>query len=144
MAKHRVLNNGFSLMESMLTLFIVSLISFVVMIQMPSDSGSLVDREIENIRYFFHNAQISAIEKGERNVIFVYQVANEIMRINSDGTIEESIVLDQCTIKTNSMTRFSYLPNGDTNAFGTIRLNCSNRDVNFIFQIQKGRFRVEQ
>lgn len=144
MAKHLVLNKGFSLLESMLTLFVVSLISFVALSEVHVSPNNMIDREIENISYFFHHAQTSSISSKERKVIFVYQPENEIMRISSEGSIEETIALEFCLIKQNSLSRFSYLPSGDTNAFGTIRFNCDGKDVNFIFQIQKGRFRIEQ
>lgn len=137
-------NSGFTLLESVLTLSVVSTVVLVMMSHIHIHHYYSADDEIDNIQYFFQNAQTSAIKSEERKVIFAYTANNSLMRLSSDGKIEESMMLDLCTIRANSMTRFSYLPNGDTNAFGTMRFNCDNRDVNFIFQIQKGRFRIEK
>lgn len=136
-------SDGFTLIEAVLTLSVVSAVFFVMMSNIHIAHSYSSDDEIENIQYFFQQSQTSAIASKERKVIFLYAANNSLMRVNSDGIIEEEMPLELCTIRSNSMTRFSYLPNGDTNAFGTVRFDCSNRFVNFIFQIQKGRFRIE-
>lgn len=136
-------NNGFTLIESVLTLAVVSTVVLVMMSHIHIHHNYQTDDEIENMQYFFQNAQTSAIKSGERKVIFAYMTDHQLMIVDSDGKIDEVMTLEICRIRPNSLTRFSYLPNGDTNAFGTIRFDCDNRMVNFIFQIQKGRFRIE-
>lgn len=137
-------NSGFTLLESVLTLSVVSTVVLVMMSHIHIHHEYSSDDEIENIQYFFQSAQTSAIKSEARKVVFAYTTSNSLMRLSSDGQIEEEMVLEVCTIRASSMTRFSYLPSGDTNAFGTMRFNCDDRDVNFIFQIQKGRFRIER
>lgn len=136
-------NSGFTLLESVLTLFVVSTVILVMMSHIHIEHDYSSDDEIDNIQYFFQYAQTSAMESQTRKVVFMYTAGESLMRLSSDGKIEEELTLDVCKIRANSMTRFSYLPSGDTNAFGTIRFDCGGRYVNFVFQIQKGRFRIE-
>lgn len=137
-------NKGFTMIEMMLTLFVVSIIALISFSFSHNDKFTHVDAEIESIQYFFQYAQTEAIDKQSRMIVMGYVVGNKLLLINAEGQIVDELILQHCTILSSGLNQFSYLQNGDTNAFGTFRLNCYGERVDFVFQIQKGRFRIER
>lgn len=132
------------MIEVMLTLFIVSALLLISAQAIPENHKHTIDQEVENIAFFFQVAQTNALSKKEAHLVELDHVNHRITIKNGHGDSLEEYVLKSCKILQGGLPRFLYKSNGDTNAFGTIRLDCMGEHVSFIFQIQKGRFRIER
>lgn len=136
-------SDGFTAIEMMLTLMIVSILIMVTVIHIPKHKDINND-EVLNIGYLFQSAQTSAISEKTPHIVEVDYINHRLNVKDSKGKSINSLNLDSCQLKRGGLDRFIYRQNGDTSAFGTIRMTCSGNPVSFIFQINNGRFRVEQ
>lgn len=143
MAKRRG-NSGFTMMEMMLTLAIVSIILSITITSIPEYRVDNVDDEIENISYIFQGAQMSAIADGQSYVVLMNYINNEISVRNISGKTINTHKLNVCSLEDYGLKQITYRRTGDTSAFGTVYLSCDGKSVKFIMQIQKGRIRIEQ
>lgn len=132
------------MMEVMLTLFIVSLLLMITGHAIPENHEHSTDQEVENIAFFFQVAQTNALNKKEAHLVEFDRMNHRIIIKNGYGQAIEVYTLNTCKILQGGLPGFIYKLNGDTNAFGTIRFDCMGEQVSFIFQIQKGRFRIER
>lgn len=132
------------MMEVMLTLAIVSTLLLITANAIPENHEKLVEQEVDNIAFFFQVAQTNALNKKEAHLVELDRVDHRIVIKNGSGSTLEAYTLNKCKIIQGGLSRFMYKSSGDTDAFGTIRFDCMGEQVSFIFQIQKGRFRIER
>ncbi|AKG74016.1 competence protein ComGD [Salinicoccus halodurans] len=132
------------MMEMMLTLFIISTLLMITAHAIPEKHENSTDQEVKNIAFFFQVAQTNALNKKEAHLVEFDRVNHRITIKNGFGQALEVYSLNTCRILQGGLPGFLYKSNGDTNAFGTIRFDCMGEQVSFIFQIQKGRFRIER
>ncbi|WP_052108776.1 prepilin-type N-terminal cleavage/methylation domain-containing protein [Jeotgalicoccus saudimassiliensis] len=137
-------SNGFTMMEMMLTLLLVSIILSLSVPHLPVYRQNDTGDEIETVSYVFQGAQMHAMATGRSYTVLMDYDKQSIDVVDPDRKIISQYKLKACTLAEEGMSRFSYRPNGDTSGFGTVYLSCSGRTVKFIFQIVKGRFRIEQ
>ncbi len=132
------------MMERMLTLAVVSIILLVSVSAMPEYDIHNVDEEISNISYFFKAAQTRTIYEKSAHIIMMDHENNRLTARSSDGKTAYEYALTTCRLSANGLKRFIYMSSGDTSAFGTVNFKCRGEDVRFVFQIQKGQFRIER
>lgn len=132
------------MMEMMLTLMIVSIILSISLPHLPVYRQYNLADEIENISYVFQGAQMNALAKQESYTVFMEYNNQSITVRDKARTVISHYELHACRLEDFGMKQFSYRPSGDTSAFGTVYLSCGEKNVKFIFQILKGRFRIEQ
>ncbi|WP_082099080.1 prepilin-type N-terminal cleavage/methylation domain-containing protein [Salinicoccus sediminis] len=144
MARQRNPNSGFTMMEVMLTLAVVSILLMLTVQSAPKNNGHTVDREVDNIAFFFQVAQTNALNTKQAHVVEFDRTKHRIMIKSGYGEALETYTLSTCRILQGGLSGFLYKSNGDTNAFGTVRFDCMGEPVSFVFQIQKGRFRIER
>lgn len=132
------------MMEVMLTLFIVSTLLMITAHAIPEKHKHSIDQEVENIAFFFQVAQTNALNENEGHLVEFDRVNHRIIIKNGHGQALEVYTLNACKILQGGFSGFVYQSTGDTNAFGTVRFDCMGERVSFIFQIQKGRFRIER
>ncbi|MFD2829423.1 prepilin-type N-terminal cleavage/methylation domain-containing protein [Corticicoccus populi] len=137
-------SNGFTAVEMMLTLMIVSIILLVCVIHLPNRNTADPEDEILNIGYIFQSAQTTAIKEGKPYIVEMDYINNLINVKNNSGNKVNTYSLISCELNRGGLDRFIYRKNGDTSAFGTIRMTCEGKKVSFIFQINNGRFRIEK
>lgn len=142
--KDQVGTSGFTMMEMMLTLAVVSIILLISVTAIPDYDVQDIDDEISNISYFFKAAQTRAIYETSTHIIMMDSGNNRFIARTSEGHDIYQYEMTTCKLAANGMKRFMYLASGDTNAFGTIILKCRGEDVRIVFQIQKGQFRIER
>ncbi len=132
------------MMEVLLTLAVVSILLMLTVQSAPKNNDNMVDREVDNIAFFFQLAQTNALNTKQAHVVEFDRVKHRIVIKNGYGEALETYTLNTCTILQGGLSGFLYKSNGDTNAFGTARFDCMGEPVSFVFQIQKGRFRIER
>lgn len=132
------------MMEMMLTLFIVTIMLMITAHAIPVNKERMIDNEVENISLVFQAAQTDTLSKNESHIVDFDRRQHKILIKNIRGRVIDEYQLTTCRIDQGSLGRFMYKANGDTDAFGTINFNCMDQRVSFVFQIQKGRFRIER
>lgn len=136
--------SGFTMMEMMLTLFIVSIILLISVTAIPDYDVHDIDEELNNIAYFFQAAQTRAIYEKSAQIIMMDSDDHRLIARSTDGKKVHNYEMTACKLTDNGLKRFMYLASGDTNAFGSINLRCRGEVVRIVFQIQKGQFRIEK
>lgn len=137
-------NSGFTMMEMMLTLFVVSIILLISVNHIPDYNVEDKENEISNISYFFKAAQTRSIHKESAHTILMDHANNKLIARSLEREDVYEYALTTCRLQSSGLKRFNYLSSGNTNAFGTVIFNCGGEDVRFVFQIQKGQFRIER
>jgi prepilin-type N-terminal cleavage/methylation domain-containing protein len=137
-------NEGFTAIEMMLTLMIVSIILIVTTFHIPEYEDKNFDDEVMNISYLFQSTQTNAIKYSSPRIVEIDYTRHHINIKSNTGNLLNNYPLTSCKFKKGGLERFIYNKNGDTTAFGTIRMNCNGKTISFIFQINKGRFRIEK
>ncbi|WP_052256388.1 competence type IV pilus minor pilin ComGD [Salinicoccus sp. YB14-2] len=137
-------NKGFTMMEMMLTLFVVSIILLISVNTIPEYNAGDKEDEISNISYFFKAAQTRSIHQEKAHTVLIDHESNKLTVRSLDREDIYEYQLTACSLKSGGLKRFNYLSSGNTNAFGSVILNCGGEAVRFVFQIQKGQFRIER
>lgn len=135
--------DGFTLLEMMLTLFIVSIILLIGVVSIPKYESGDTEGDIERISHFFYNAQTEAMASKDYNIVEIDRAGNTFHLRRRDGSILNSYTPESCQLKSGGLERIIFKPDGDANKFGTINFDCPDASIRFIFQIERGRFRVE-
>ena len=137
-------NDGFTMIEMILTLFIVSIILLSTVTYIPKFNKGNKDDEIKNIEYLFQNAQIRAKRFASAQYVEINHRQNKIVLMDYKNNYEKVYNLSYCSIYEGGLNEVIYYSSGNTSRFGTITLNCNGEIVKIIFQIQKGRYRIER
>lgn len=137
-------NSGFTMMEMMLTLFVVSIILLISVNSIPDYNAGDKEEEIDNISYFFKAVQTKSIYKESAHTVLMDYENNKLVARSLERDEVYEYTMTACVLQSSGLKRFNYLSSGNTNAFGTINFNCQGEDVRFVFQIQKGQFRIER
>lgn len=132
------------MMEVMLTLLIVSIILSITVTSIPEYRQDDVADEINNISYLFQGAQMQALADDNSVIVLMDYKQNRISAKNILGHTINTYDLNVCSLENYGLKQFTYRRTGDTNSFGTVYLICDGQSVKYIFQILKGRFRIEQ
>lgn len=143
MGRRYAASDGFTMLEMMLTLCIISVLMLLSVVNMPSDKGRNIDHEIETIGYFLQSAQTGAMGSSIQQIVEMDRLEQRLLIRGRNGRIIRTHPLDTCKLKPGGLERVIFKSNGDTDKFGTISFDCLGRSVSFIFQIQRGRFRIE-
>ncbi|CAD2073787.1 hypothetical protein GCM10007275_04540 [Jeotgalicoccus coquinae] len=132
------------MMEMMLTLFLVSIILSLSVPHLPVYRQNDTAGEIETISYVFQGAQMHAMAKKKSYTVMMDHANQSIIVRDKDRNPISNYELKVCVLQEYGMSQFVYRPNGDTSGFGTVQFLCKGKTVKFVFQIVKGRFRIEQ
>lgn len=144
MGRRYALNDGFTMLEMMLTLCIISVLLLLSVASMPSDEKKGIDQEIETIGYFFQSAQTSAMNTASQHIVEMDRPNQRLLVRNRNGEIIRTYPLGICILKPGGLERIIFKLEGDTDKFGTVSFDCLGQSASFIFQIQRGRFRIER
>ena len=142
MAKRRD-HSGFTMLEMLLTLFLVSSIILISVPHIPEYWHSSTEDELKNLSYLYQGAQMNALAKNQSFTVFMNYDKQTVEVRNRERHLVSHYSLTACRLEDYGLKQFTYRNNGDTSAFGTVYLSCDKDSVKFIFQILKGRFRIE-
>ncbi|MBC6295703.1 type II secretion system protein [Listeria sp. FSL L7-1517] len=138
--------NAFTLIEMLLVLSI-SLIMINLTIFPIANTISKLNEEqlLEEVKASIYYAQLNAITSGQDTTITFSPQENQLTAITKNQLLftlplTPSIKLDHTKPE---KFRFSSI-NGSINRFTTVRLLGNSNNYKLIFQIGKGRFRIEK
>ena len=137
-------HKGFTMLEMLLVLFIVSILMSLTFIKLPIYNSHSQEDEIQNISYLLQGTQMSALSNQQSYTVSFHKYNNTITVRDSSRKVIKNYTLKVCKLNDYGLTSYSYKKNGDTTAFGTVYLSCQKKNIRIIMQIQKGRFRIEQ
>ena len=137
-------SSGFTMMEMMLALMLVSIILSLSIPHLPEYKENGTADEIDSISYVFQGAQMNALAAKESFIVLMEHDIQTITVRDKARRIISSYELKACRLQNYGMNNFTYKENGDTNAFGTVYLSCGDQLVKFVFQIQIGSFFIRR
>jgi competence protein ComGD len=140
----RGLNNfGFTLMEMLMVMFIVSIIMGVLMIGEHSIyRDDAFNRFYENFQNDIYLAQMCAYNNNTNSEIVI---DNEFYIVSCDGYEKKYTYDANCTIATNFPDNtIKFNENGNINQAGTINMCMSGECYDIVFNLGNGRFYVEE
>src|SRR5699024_12394473 len=98
---------------------------------------------LKKLSYVNQEAQMNALAKNQSFTVFKnYDKQTGEVR-NRERHLVSHYSLTASRLEDYGLKQFTYKNNRDTSAFGTVYLSCDKDSVKFIFQILKGRFRIE-
>ncbi|MBF2489758.1 competence type IV pilus minor pilin ComGD [Listeria marthii] len=137
--------NGFTLLEMLLVMSISFMLITLTIFPIANTLSTLAEKQLlEEAKSTIYLAQINAVTTKQDTIISFDPVKNQLTASTNSQLLNTISFAD--TIKlTHSKTenfRFSS-SDGSINRFSTIRLASSANNYKLIFQIGKGRFRIE-
>ncbi|ECJ9747429.1 type II secretion system protein [Listeria monocytogenes] len=138
--------NGFTLLEMLLVLTISFTLITLTIFPISSTLSTLREKQLlEEIKASIYYAQINAVATNQDTFISFDPTKNQLITYTNSKTLviipfSQTLTLTQPKI---GNFRFSST-DGFINRFSTIHLTSSTNNYKLIFQIGKGRFRIEQ
>ncbi|STY43121.1 Tfp pilus assembly protein FimT [Listeria grayi] len=138
--------NGFTLIETLLVLAVVSIIFICSFFPAADLLARLAEKElISEIRSTIIYTQLYALSSKEDATIIFDNKANCFSASSKQTTLNTIALSPHLKLTANNAVSMKFSgQNGNINKFGSIKLHGHNREYRFIFQIGKGRFRIEE
>ncbi len=135
-------NDGFTLIEMLFVLLICSLTIQLSITPVHSLINQISEKEmLEQIKADIYLAQTIAITSNKRTEIIFSQ---EQFYVVIDDQVRFAEKFPK-SLKVLQLEKFQFLPNsGHINRFTTVHFEGLTRNYKWIFQIGKGRFRIEE
>ncbi|MBC1986716.1 type II secretion system protein [Listeria sp. FSL L7-0478] len=138
--------NGFTLLEMLLVLSISFTLITLTIFPIANSLSTLTEKQLlEEVKATIYLAQINAVTTKQDTIISFDPLTNQLTASTNAQSLNTIPFADTLKL-THSRTenfRFSSL-DGSINRFSTIRLASSTNNYKLVFQIGKGRFRIEQ
>lgn len=137
---------GFTLIEMLLVLFIISVITSVSILKLNSTiSGKKIDHFIEQFTRDMHVAQINAISHSQSVTIVFSQTERTYKVMTNNFIIVERILPKNFSINTGTLgAKNFYLGDGAISKSGSILINYGERSFKITFLLGMGRFYVTE
>ena len=145
---HEYEKNGFTLIESILVLFIVSIMSFVLIINIvPIYNQKVIDTFLHQFeKDMMYAQQYAIVNKQATTILFVpteYRYTVGENRITLPLLQRE--YNDEITIQaTNFSNRVVFNGNGSIRKGGTIHISYKNQTYKVVYYLGKGRFDIQK
>ncbi|EAC6122340.1 type II secretion system protein [Listeria monocytogenes] len=139
--------NGFTLLEMLLVLTISFTLITLTIFPISSTLSTLREKQLlEEIKATIYYAQINAVATKQDTFISFDPIRNQLITYTNSTTLailpfSQTLTLTLTQPKIGNF-RFSST-DGSINRFSTIHLTSSTNNYKLIFQIGKGRFRIE-
>ena len=135
MVKHMLINNkGFSLIETLFVLFIITILSLMTMtIHIPQKNDHIVIHELSEL---IHQAKLNSMLYKETTTVSFssHSLSISSSHLQDDYILPENMSLDKHTITFNEFGNIHYAK--------TVQLHAS-KNYKFVFQIGSGSFYVQ-
>ncbi|WP_049663160.1 competence type IV pilus minor pilin ComGD [Bacillus sp. FJAT-27231] len=139
---------GFTLMETMVVLTIIIVLLSIAVLPFPKLAAHFEKEQFLNqLQADLFFAQSYAIARQEKVEVKFFYTENcyTIRSLTSTANfLVQRNMPDTIRYMDGSLTILSFLPNGNTNNFGTVRFRYGSRYISLVFQIGKGRFYVTE
>ncbi|MBC1374283.1 type II secretion system protein [Listeria sp. FSL L7-0091] len=138
--------NAFTLLEMLLVLSISLTMITLTIYPISTTISGLAERQLlEEIKAAIYLSQINAITSNQDTIISFIPVENQFLASSNKQPVTTIPFGDTLNLQHTKVEnyRFSHL-DGTINRFSTIHFSGLNRSYKLVFQIGKGRFRIEQ
>lgn len=139
------LNNeaGFTLLEAIFVLFVVSLIGLIAIGLFPKYEEKKVDTFLEQLRQDIVLMQQSAISHSNSHQLHFYPMDHQYVITNGIETIlirnyDHDIVIDLNTLPSS----LTFGPDGNIGRGGTMYVSYKTKKYKIVFQLGAGRFYI--
>ncbi|MFC0269981.1 competence type IV pilus minor pilin ComGD [Metabacillus herbersteinensis] len=141
-------NKGFTLLETLLVLTIVSVMSFVLIFNVSGmQKKKVISTFFEQFEKDYFYAQQHAIVH-QRVIYIIFDVSNTTYVIQKgafDGTLVSRTYPSTLNLQLGTLgNRIAIHPSGSIQKSGTMRIDYHDEKYEVIFYLGKGRFRVKQ
>ncbi|MBC2329470.1 competence type IV pilus minor pilin ComGD [Listeria swaminathanii] len=138
--------NGFTLLEMLLVLSISFTLITLTILPISKTLSTLTEKQLlEEVKATIYLAQINAITTNEDTTISFNPVGNQLVASTNSRTLATTSFAETIKLTQSKTETFRYSgSDGSINRFSTIRFASSANSYKLIFQIGKGRFRIEQ
>ncbi|MDT0016625.1 competence type IV pilus minor pilin ComGD [Listeria swaminathanii] len=138
--------NGFTLLEMLLVLSISFTLITLTILPISKTLSTLTEKQLlEEVKATIYLAQINAITTNEDTTISFNPVGNQLVASTNSRTLATTPFAETIKLTQSKTETFRYSgSDGSINRFSTIRFASSANSYKLIFQIGKGRFRIEQ
>ncbi|MEK5523498.1 competence type IV pilus minor pilin ComGD [Heyndrickxia sp. FSL W8-0423] len=140
-------NRGFTLMEVLIVLLVLSIfigLGFTSMkpIWSSLEKGMFISQMEADLYY----VQSYAVNRHESVVVQFYPFNDRYIAtsVTSKSKIVDRTLPASVDMMNGSFTSFMITPDGNTNKFGTLKFKHSGKEMKLIFNIGRGRFRIEE
>ncbi|QQZ10872.1 competence type IV pilus minor pilin ComGD [Heyndrickxia vini] len=140
-------NRGFTLIEVLVVLIVLSIfigLGFTRMkpIWRSLEKGMFIS-QMEADLYF---VQAYAVNRHESVVVQFYPFNDRYIAtsVTSNSKILDRTLPTSIDMMNGSFTSYTITPDGNINKFGTLKFKHSEKELKLIFNIGRGRFRIEE
>ncbi|GIN85494.1 competence protein ComGD [Heyndrickxia sporothermodurans] len=139
-------NNGFTLVEMLVVLLIFSLLLLFGGYSVNALRGTL-ERDVffNQLEADLYYVQNYAINRHESVFVQFYPFYDRytVTSINTKEVLLNRQLPSTIDMMEGSFTSYIITPDGNTNKFGTIKFKRNQTEIRLIFNIGRGRFRIE-
>ncbi|MGE6259002.1 competence type IV pilus minor pilin ComGD [Heyndrickxia sporothermodurans] len=139
-------NNGFTLVEMLIVLLIFSLLLLIGGYSVNALRGTL-ERDVffNQLEADLYYVQNYAINRHESVFVQFYPFYDRytVTSINTKEVLLSRQLPSSIGMMEGSFTSYIITPDGNTNKFGTIKFKRNRTEIRLIFNIGRGRFRIE-
>lgn len=146
-SRARSSQNGYTLIEMLLVLFISSTLLFFTSFCIYPLHESLMKSSfislMESDLYYLHSY---AINKKETVILQLYPYGDKYSGrvLGGESLFVRNLPHGISQIPNSSLSSITFYPNGNTNKFGTVYYTAGENLIKVSFQIGQGRFNVEE
>lgn len=138
--------NGFTLVEMLIVLLIFSLLLLIGGYSVNALRGTL-ERDVffNQLEADLYYVQNYAINRHESVFVQFYPFYDRytVTSINTKEVLLSRQLPSSIDMMEGSFTSYIITPDGNTNKFGTIKFKRNQTEIRLIFNIGRGRFRIE-
>ncbi|MBC1548672.1 type II secretion system protein [Listeria sp. FSL L7-1434] len=138
--------NGFTLLEMLLVLSISFTLITLTIFPIANSLSTLTEKQLlEEVKATIYLAQINAVTTKQDTAISFDPLKNQLTASTNSQSLSTIPFADTLKLTHSKIENFRFSSlDGSINRFLTIRLASSANNYKLIFQIGKGRFRIEQ
>src|SRR5699024_4398049 len=122
-------HKGFTVLEMLLVLFIVSILMSLTFIKLPIYNSHSQEDEIQNISYLLQGTQMSALSNQQSYTVSFHKYNNTITVRDSSRKVIKNYTLKVCNLNDYGLTSYSYKKNRDTTGFGTVQISRDTKNI---------------
>ncbi|MGE8204500.1 competence type IV pilus minor pilin ComGD [Heyndrickxia sp. NPDC080065] len=141
-------NRGFTLVESLVVLLVISVFMFIGSISVKKLSASIERNNfITQLESDLYYAQSYAMNRHESVLVQFYPYYNQYLAVsknNNKTLFDRKLPVSIEMLNGGTFTSYMILPDGNISKFGTLKFKWNQKDIKLVFNIGRGRFRIEQ
>ncbi|MBC1569078.1 type II secretion system protein [Listeria sp. FSL L7-1425] len=138
--------NGFTLLEMLLVLSISFTLITLTIFPIANSLSTLTEKQLlEEVKATIYLAQINAVTTKQDTAISFDPLKNQLTASTNSQSLSTIPFANTLKLTHSKIENFRFSSlDGSINRFLTIHLASSANNYKLIFQIRKGRFRIEQ